>query len=85
MTRWFARRKPNVELLVGNQLEQRLAGRSLKFINEEDLRKEPIDLVVSCGGDGTILHVSSLFQGRECPPLLPFSLGSLGFLTTFGN
>jgi NAD+ kinase len=34
------------------------------------------------GGDGTLLHASSLFQ-KSCPPVLSFSMGSLGFLTPF--
>ncbi|KAK0536698.1 hypothetical protein OC842_001882 [Tilletia horrida] len=40
------------------------------------------DLVVTLGGDGTVLFASWLFQ-RIVPPILPFSLGSLGFLTNF--
>ena len=36
--------------------------------------------MVCLGGDGTILHASSLFQ-RAIPPVISFSLGSLGFLT----
>ena len=39
-----------------------------------------VDFVVCLGGDGTILHASSLFQ-RAIPPVISFSLGSLGFLT----
>ena len=34
------------------------------------------------GGDGTLLHASNIFQ-RSCPPVLSFSMGSLGFLTPF--
>ncbi len=34
------------------------------------------------GGDGTVLFTSWLFQ-RIVPPVLPFALGSLGFLTNF--
>ncbi len=34
------------------------------------------------GGDGTLLHASSIFQ-ESCPPVLSFSMGSLGFLTPF--
>ncbi len=34
------------------------------------------------GGDGTLLHVANLFQ-NSCPPVLSFSMGSLGFLTPF--
>ncbi|KAK9455440.1 ATP-NAD kinase-like domain-containing protein [Dipodascopsis uninucleata] len=40
------------------------------------------DLVLTLGGDGTVLYTSWLFQ-RIVPPVLAFSLGSLGFLTNF--
>ena len=41
-----------------------------------------IDLCVCVGGDGTLLHVSSLFPHRV-PPTLAFSAGSFGFLMPF--
>lgn len=40
------------------------------------------DFVVTLGGDGTVLFCSWLFQ-RVVPPVMPFALGSLGFLTNF--
>ena len=43
---------------------------------------EKFDLVITLGGDGTVLYTSWLFQ-QIVPPILPFSLGSLGFLTNF--
>ncbi|EQL30628.1 NAD+ kinase [Blastomyces dermatitidis ATCC 26199] len=43
---------------------------------------ETFDLVVTLGGDGTVLFTSWLFQ-RVVPPVLSFALGSLGFLTNF--
>lgn len=43
---------------------------------------EKFDLVLTLGGDGTVLFTSCLFQ-RVVPPILAFSLGSLGFLTNF--
>ena len=43
---------------------------------------EKFDLVLTLGGDGTVLFTSWLFQ-RVVPPILSFSLGSLGFLTPF--
>ncbi|KAI4240050.1 MAG: hypothetical protein LQ352_007728, partial [Teloschistes flavicans] len=43
---------------------------------------ETFDLVLTLGGDGTVLYTSWLFQ-RIVPPILSFSLGSLGFLTNF--
>ena len=50
-----------------------------KFINENDVF---FDLVITMGGDGTVLFASHLFQ-KHVPPILSFSLGSLGFLTNF--
>ena len=41
-----------------------------------------IDLVITLGGDGTLLHTANLFQ-LMAPPILSFALGSLGFLTPF--
>ncbi|KAF8319343.1 ATP-NAD kinase [Clavulina sp. PMI_390] len=45
--------------------------------------KPSIDLVITLGGDGTILHASSLFSNGPVPPVLSFSLGTLGFLLPF--
>ncbi|KAF8476226.1 ATP-NAD kinase-like domain-containing protein [Kalaharituber pfeilii] len=40
-----------------------------------------VDLIAAFGGDGTILHAASLFATtRSVPPLLAFSMGTLGFL-----
>ncbi|KAM7523433.1 hypothetical protein LguiA_013335 [Lonicera macranthoides] len=41
-----------------------------------------IDLIVTLGGDGTVLWAASMFKG-PVPPVVPFSLGSLGFMTPF--
>ncbi|CAL9735573.1 NAD(+) kinase [Monosporozyma servazzii] len=50
-----------------------------KFIEQHDVF---FDLVVTLGGDGTVMFVSSIFQ-KHVPPVLSFALGSLGFLTNF--
>ncbi|CAF4281526.1 unnamed protein product [Rotaria magnacalcarata] len=50
------------------------------FEHENDFFK--IDLIICLGGDGTLLHVSNMFQ-KSCPPVLSFSIGSLGFLAPF--
>jgi NAD+ kinase len=46
-----------------------------------------VDFVVCLGGDGVILHASTLFNNGAAPPIISFHLGSLGFLTshTFEN
>ncbi|KAI0465600.1 ATP-NAD kinase-like domain-containing protein [Xylaria cf. heliscus] len=42
---------------------------------------DKVDLVATLGGDGTILRAASLFSLRSSvPPMLSFSMGSLGFL-----
>jgi NAD+ kinase len=56
----------------------------LKYWKPDMCRHQPekFDLVLTLGGDGTVLFTSWLFQGIV-PPILSFSLGSLGFLTNF--
>jgi len=34
-------------------------------------------------GDGTLLWTCHMFGNRAVPPILPFNMGSLGFLTPF--
>lgn len=42
---------------------------------------DKVDMVTTFGGDGTILHASSLFAASDVvPPILSFSMGTLGFL-----
>ncbi|AET39039.1 NADH/NAD(+) kinase Ecym_3568 [Eremothecium cymbalariae DBVPG len=56
----------------------------LNYWDNEFVKKHPdlFDLVITLGGDGTVLYVSSIFQ-KDVPPVMSFSLGSLGFLTLF--
>ncbi|KAF3986922.1 hypothetical protein FT663_04157 [Candidozyma haemuli var. vulneris] len=56
----------------------------LKYWNKDLVKRKPesFDLVLTLGGDGTVLYVSNLFQ-RIVPPVMSFALGSLGFLTNF--
>ncbi|KAJ9384797.1 hypothetical protein DTO063F5_4495 [Paecilomyces variotii] len=43
---------------------------------------EKVDLAITLGGDGTILRASSLFATcKDVPPVLSFSMGTLGFLS----
>lgn len=41
-----------------------------------------VDMVVTLGGDGLLMHSSTLFK-EAVPPHLCFNLGSMGFLTPF--
>jgi NAD kinase len=42
------------------------------------------DLIVTLGGDGTIMHAAHVFSG-PVPPILPIAGGSMGFLTPFAR
>lgn len=44
---------------------------------------DDVHLVVCLGGDGLILHVVSTLFPHAVPPIMPFNMGSLGFLTPF--
>lgn len=50
------------------------------FTGTEDEIVAKTDLLVTLGGDGTILRGVSMFANKQVPPVLAFSLGTLGFL-----
>lgn len=52
------------------------------FKDATDDLTDKIDFIICLGGDGTLLHASTLFQ-QSCPPVMAFHQGSLGFLTPF--
>ncbi|KAJ3043406.1 hypothetical protein HDV00_005104 [Rhizophlyctis rosea] len=55
---------------------------NLKTWNTEftERHAKDIDLVITLGGDGTVLYASGLFQ-THVPPVMSVFMGSLGFLT----
>ncbi|KAJ8325075.1 hypothetical protein QVD99_005855 [Batrachochytrium dendrobatidis] len=58
---------------------------NLRFWTQEfctSSQSNSIDFIVTLGGDGTVLYAAWLFQ-QNVPPIIPFNLGSLGFLTVF--
>ena len=55
-----------------------------RFTDQKTDLADTVDLVVALGGDGTVLHVASLFAHSSVPPVLGISMGTLGFLMPFG-
>ncbi|KAI3325258.1 mitochondrial NADH kinase [Xylariaceae sp. AK1471] len=74
---------PNVNLMFERRIAYQIQD-SLPFpiyTAEPSALPDKIDLVATLGGDGTILRAASLFGLRSSvPPILSFSMGSLGFL-----
>lgn len=78
--------------LVNNSSISSLKFWNATFCSTKEAHDE-IDFVISLGGDGTVLFAAWLFQNntnsrsidqrRRMPPIIPFNLGSLGFLTVF--
>eukprot|EP01018_Ginkgo_biloba_P030341 Gb_38664 [translate_table: standard] len=89
MVRWLKEEK-KVTIFVEPRVKEELLAESIYFnfvqAWEKDeeilLLHKKVDLVITLGGDGTVLWATSMFKG-PVPPIVPFSLGSLGFMTPF--
>lgn len=80
---------PEVNILLEPRVSSEIGG-DLNFehfsaTNSTDPKPQyhdKVDLVVTFGGDGTILHAASQFAtSSRLPPILSFSMGTLGFLS----
>ncbi|KAF9592584.1 hypothetical protein IFM89_016035 [Coptis chinensis] len=89
MVRWLKDQK-KIDIFVEPRVRTELLTESsyFSFVKSWEDEKEifllhtKVDLVVTLGGDGTVLWAASMFKG-PVPPVVPFSLGSLGFMTSF--
>ena len=97
MTEWLLLREPSLVVYVDKNLRTSHrfdavglvkdiphSAERLRFWDKNMVQEGQVafDFVITLGGDGTVLHASTLFQSAV-PPIIPFSLGSLGFLTCF--
>jgi NAD kinase len=77
------------ELAVEEQKDSPVRTWAARSLNSEeggsipDPVVENLDFAVVLGGDGTLLWTCHIFGNRAVPPVLPFNMGSLGFLTPF--
>lgn len=44
-----------------------------------------VDFVATLGGDGTLLWACKTMGTEPVPPIVPFAMGSLGFMTPFSS
>lgn len=89
MASHLQRRYPKVNILVeehvADEVQKQIGDAGVKVIHtgSGEVLRNKTDLLVTLGGDGTILHATSMFASGEVPPVLSFSLGTLGFLLPF--
>ncbi|KAL3690681.1 hypothetical protein R1sor_004332 [Riccia sorocarpa] len=89
MVRWLKDVK-NVRVFVEKNVKKELVEddpyysclQACEKDEELTLLHTKIDIVITLGGDGTVLWAANLFKG-PVPPLVSFSMGSLGFMTPF--
>ena len=58
---------------------------SLDPEQRESILLEKINRIITLGGDGTILYAVKMFYNRDLPPLISFSLGSVGHLCRYDS
>eukprot|EP00177_Eucheuma_denticulatum_P004984 GFKZ01009072.1.p1 GENE.GFKZ01009072.1~~GFKZ01009072.1.p1 ORF type:complete len:734 (-),score=90.97 GFKZ01009072.1:245-2446(-) len=80
--RWLAEENLEVVVEPWMQTEAIANGVYLETFHSANTLCNQVDFVICLGGDGLILHASTLFE-TAVPPVISFNLGSLGFLTPF--
>ncbi|XP_062084085.1 NAD(H) kinase 1-like [Humulus lupulus] len=86
MVRWLKHKRMNIYVEPRVKTELLTESPDFNYVHtwkddsEITLLHKKVDLVVTLGGDGTVLWAASMFKG-PVPPVVPFSLGSLGFMT----
>lgn len=89
MVKWLKEEK-NMSIFVEPRVKKELLAEGVfyRFVQswetDEEVQKlhTKVDLVITLGGDGTVLWAASMFKG-PVPPLVSFAMGSLGFMTPF--
>lgn len=84
---WLHRRKKTVTFL--SKEKERLSKifkgnlNNLSFVEEKDLHNDT-DLIITMGGDGTLIGVSRNVK-KNSPPIFGVNMGNLGFITEFSK
>ncbi len=86
LVKWLTRRKKSVFFLITekDRVEKFVKSNAklIEYIDFKDLAK--IDLIISLGGDGTLIGLSRRAKSTF-PPIFGANLGKLGFVTEFSK
>ena len=84
---WLHRRKKLVTFLTKEKERLNIIFKgnlnNLNFVEEKELHKET-DLIITMGGDGTLIGVSRNVK-KNSPPIFGVNMGNLGFITEFSK
>lgn len=84
---WFGRRKVHVQFLTRDQDRLKIVFKNIPknvtFIEEEKYHNFS-DLILSLGGDGTLIGVCRQ-STKHSPPIFGVNMGRLGFITEFSK
>ncbi|OMJ16056.1 NADH kinase pos5, mitochondrial [Smittium culicis] len=82
---WLNKEYPTIKIYVESPVYSKVSDSKYEFtVYNPDQDPSLIDFIITLGGDGTLLKTSSLFQ-ESVPPVLSFSMGTLGFLLPFAT
>lgn len=83
-TRHIHNEYPDVNIIVEPRIAdaiQKRLGFALYVADRQSNIADKVDVIATFGGDGTVLRAASLFKLHgSVPPILSFSMGTLGFL-----
>lgn len=86
LSHWLHRRKKNIYFLKKEEdrLNKIFKGdlKNINFVEEAELFKT--DLIITLGGDGTLIGVSRNIK-KNSPPIFGVNMGHLGFITEFSK
>lgn len=84
---WLLRRKKTVHFLASEKerLNKIFKGdlKNINFVQENELHNNS-DLIITMGGDGTLIGVSRNVK-KNSPPIFGVNMGHLGFITEFSK
>jgi NAD+ kinase len=84
---WLLRRKKNIFFLLKEEVRLgallKNSFKSISFLKENEIHSKS-DLIITLGGDGTLIGVSRNVK-KNSPPIFGINMGNLGFTTEFSK